>query len=186
MDSHASPVHPRGCGEQIWAVRKPFRSPGSSPRLRGTGAPVPPPWLPGRFIPAAAGNRTSFKDALMAHPVHPRGCGEQVYCHCPGGSRPGSSPRLRGTALSASEAVQGYRFIPAAAGNSRVVAPPVPGDPVHPRGCGEQAGTGTLQQVYGGSSPRLRGTVINGCPRHAHNRFIPAAAGNSLIVHNCL
>ena len=50
----------------------------------------------------------------------------------------GSSPRLRGTALEASDRRIGIRFIPAPAGN-RFPSPLASRfRPVHPRACGEQ------------------------------------------------
>ena len=54
-----SPVHPRVCGERVWAEITDFDDGGSSPRMRGTLAC----WLIAvsliRFIPAYAGNATS-------------------------------------------------------------------------------------------------------------------------------
>ena len=51
-------VHPRVCGEQALIAYVLHRAFGSSPRVRGTGAPIPPPQALARFIPACAGNRT--------------------------------------------------------------------------------------------------------------------------------
>ena len=71
----------------------------------------------------------------------------------------GSSPRVRGTrVLSVVRSVAG-RFIPACAGNSRLVAPLGRRRSVHPRVCGELI--------------RVRHLVAHG------QRFIPACAGNS-------
>ena len=71
-------VHPRVCGEQMLI---PFLSrvpTGSSPRVRGTGAPESSIAACHRFIPACAGNR-------------------HFSCRC-ASAGPGSSPRVRGTA----------------------------------------------------------------------------------------
>ena len=51
---------------------------------------------------------------------------------------------------------------------------------VHPRGCGEQQGADVFVGAAHGSSPRLRGTVRQIMTSAEANRFIPAAAGNSL------
>ncbi len=52
--------------------------------------------------------------------------------------------------------------------------------PVHPRGCGEQAPNLQAGDIAIGSSPRARGTVLNGEARELDSRFIPAGAGNSI------
>ena len=90
-------VHPRACGEQIsWPGSSPA-SPGSSPRLRGTGKWSGRGCRRSRFIPAPAGNRGSPLDGRISTPVHPRACGEQVGLLLEPLHAVGSSPRLRGT-----------------------------------------------------------------------------------------
>ena len=54
---HSPPVHPRVCGEQVMTLLTPVCVYGSSPRVRGTGAPAASRYGPTRFIPACAGNR---------------------------------------------------------------------------------------------------------------------------------
>ena len=51
---------------------------GSSPRVRGTEAPIESGAAQGRFIPACAGNRAWSAEKMPGVPVHPRVCGEQV------------------------------------------------------------------------------------------------------------
>ena len=181
-----TPVHPRACGERSlqpvsrsWLV-------GSSPRLRGTAGADRYARLPWRFIPAPAGNGSNAF-MLGSSPrlrgtgsaevgVHPRACGERSLAFDGHvvlvGSSPrlrgtgsraadnstciGSSPRLRGTGLSA----RCYRFIPAPVGNGRRSGCRKPTSTVHPRACGERVDQDVELVALGGSSPRLRGTVV--------------------------
>ena len=50
------PVHPRACGEHSPSSSTRMQVLGSSPRMRGTLAPIPETRRSGRFIPAHAGN----------------------------------------------------------------------------------------------------------------------------------
>ena len=152
------PVHPRVCGEQIVEFDINAAADGSSPRVRGTGHYAPDPRDQSRFIPACAGNRACSTRPLEAHSVHPRVCGEQHTRHARIDTRPGSSPRVRGTDMF------GY-------GKSAFSA-------VHPRVCGEQGPSQCGLCVLTGSSPRVRGTASGFRSRLHAARFIPACAGN--------
>ena len=172
-------VHPRVCGKQRWPRPTPCRSPGSSPRVRGTEIVLCSPLVQRRFIPACAGNSLPHADVLLRRPVHPRVCGEQTRPLLDVFQPLGSSPRVRGTGQVDRLSFLRRRFIPACAGNSDCSISFPEGVPVHPRVCGEQR---TTQHIVGpvvGSSPRVRGTarVIRGTVDDC--RFIPACAGNS-------
>ena len=54
---------------------------------------------------------------------------------------------------------------------------------VHPRECGEQGCDMLHRPHYGGSSPRVRGTDLDGLAALFSGRFIPASAGNRW--HQC-
>ena len=90
----------------------------------------------------------------------------------------GSSPRVRGTVKIAGSVVLSLRFIPACAGNGGLPPPDNVQGTVHPRVCGERGTLRPAQGDRGGSSPRVRGTVLahGWTPRRC--RFIPACAGN--------
>ena len=97
-----SPVHPRVCGELCRTSTAVVTASGSSPRVRGTlmlyvavaGLLVgSSPRVRGtrrgrgrrcpgrRFIPACAGNSSSWSIAVSRRPVHPRVCGELTADH---------------------------------------------------------------------------------------------------------
>ena len=68
---------------------------------------------------------------------HPRVCGEHEQCAPPVVVLVGSSPRMRGT-LQDIHTVDGvHGIIPAYAGNTRWMIPPVRARGDHPRVCGE-------------------------------------------------
>ncbi|TCS39009.1 hypothetical protein BCF53_11355 [Reinekea marinisedimentorum] len=77
------------------------------------------------------------------------------------------------------------RFIPASAGNGPRMPPAAAGRLVHPRVCGERHLTWSVIVPNDGSSPRLRGTVLQ-CNRiNLGSRFIPASAGNGASFIAC-
>ena len=92
----------------------------------------------------------------------------------------GSSPRVRGThehadgagavrrfipacagnAVHAGGDVKNLRFIPACAGNASGTHARMKLPSVHPRVCGERATIQAARYAFGGSSPRVRGTLL--------------------------
>ena len=90
---------------------------GSSPRARGTVAPMTPARLLARFIPACAGNGASSRSSRVRVTVHPRVRGERPYLPSSPEGKAGSSPRARGTANFRLHHGHSARFIPACAGN---------------------------------------------------------------------
>ena len=135
--------------------------------------------LPGRFIPAGAGN-TLLRDAPSTRgAVHPRGCGEHVSNFSSSLMVSGSSPRVRGTRKTYSRDPAPCRFIPAGAGNTCKSTPFCHARSVHPRGCGEHLCTTPASSSCSGSSPRVRGTRVGVARLVGRRRFIPAGAGNT-------
>ncbi len=171
-------VHPRGRGEQGKNLVNKEGSSGSSPRTRGTAVEAAAGFIPERFIPADAGNRSCLSPARCRGSVHPRGRGEQNLPALASIGNTGSSPRTRGTGhYSTLQAMRG-RFIPADAGNRFAPTARHSNGPVHPRGRGEQGTTPLLMHSDRGSSPRTRGTVAVFSLEPVILRFIPADAGN--------
>ena len=95
--------------------------------------------------------------------------------------QPGSSPRVRGTAIGFPPSIAKNRFIPACAGNSAALPVKRCSRSVHPRVCGEQDAPGAGSGESTGSSPRVRGTGFVMCDCHPPRRFIPACAGNRIL-----
>ena len=174
------PVHPRVCGEQSACYLATVDSAGSSPRVRGTGVIDKTYGDVVRFIPACAGNRSTFCCPTLVIAVHPRVCGEQCPQPAMHPEIDGSSPRVRGTVSSARNAPRNRRFIPACAGNSALHLGRSPRRAVHPRVCGEQTWCRKRERRSVGSSPRVRGTDNLPWRRRLRRRFIPACAGNRL------
>ena len=175
----ATSVHPRACGEHPAGGLSGDHISGSSPRMRGTPAGAPCPCGRVRFIPAHAGNTLTAAIISTSVPVHPRACGEH-------GQRParhrqgsGSSPRMRGTLGGQRALGIGQRFIPAHAGNTAGPVSWSEPSPVHPRACGEHQLERFQMFPQVGSSPRMRGTLVEHAKRRVGHRFIPAHAGNT-------
>ena len=173
-------VHPRVCGEhRSLGVTKSGRG-GSSPRMRGT--PITKGRQMGtiRFIPAYAGNTARDPQQPRGSAVHPRVCGEHSRRISPRAASTGSSPRMRGTREPHRARRIPRRFIPAYAGNTRVLEPSVGVGKVHPRVCGEHLISWAARISRIGSSPRMRGTPPSPLHCAPQVRFIPAYAGNTI------
>src|SRR3546814_15347760 len=70
---------------------------GSSPRVRGTRAPMAHCTSKNRFIPACAGNRQPTWQRYAVPSVHPRVCGEQTRSASNDLEMLGTSTGVRGT-----------------------------------------------------------------------------------------
>ena len=155
------------------------RSSGSSPRGRGTHIPQADRHRHQRFIPAWAGNTYRFRSVSSGPPVHPRVGGEHDEIQRLRIRLVGSSPRGRGTRLAGLLVYPVCRFIPAWAGNTRMLPGSVIGVPVHPRVGGEHISQPSQRIDFIGSSPRGRGTLNDVRKAKSDQRFIPAWAGNT-------
>ena len=90
------------------------------------------------IIPACAGNSDRSLRGFVSERDHPRVCGEQEKCSSHHANHQGSSPRVRGTALTGTIDAPIDRIIPACAGNSGVDGEHRWIEWDHPRVCGEQ------------------------------------------------
>ena len=147
--------------------------------MRGTRRAFPRCRLRRGIIPAYAGNTTGRIRREYSARDHPRVCGE----HTLGGqnmpTKPGSSPRMRGTPSFVREHCGVWGIIPAYAGNTDADACASACLWDHPRVCGEHS----VQIVHGcaveGSSPRMRGTRGMITFQSYRTGIIPAYAGNT-------
>ena len=131
------------------------------------------------IIPAYAGNTPIASPARIAAWDHPRVCGEHCPCQERGCIRSGSSPRMRGTHAHNACTAGNDGIIPAYAGNTCWHGAYLQSSWDHPRVCGEHALMKLSSQLRMGSSPRMRGTLIQPVLRPPSAGIIPAYAGNT-------
>ena len=135
-----------------------------------------------RFIPAGAGNTRLLQRLYQLSTVYPRWRGEH-YCRRPYlGTRDGLSPLARGTLLLQNVHEWSGRFIPAGAGNTSRMLTRWPGWPVYPRWRGEHVSANLSTVSIPGLSPLARGTQVVRRGELAIHRFIPAGAGNTVLI----
>ncbi len=193
-------VHPRVCGELVYASYGAKTEIGSSPRVRGTlgihqrqrSRLQVHPRVCGELSsstrrerndagssPRVRGTRPRRAVRRRCPAVHPRVCGELEVCQACRNAYDGSSPRVRGTLGTSRSRKRDLRFIPACAGNSCSWLFACWMTTVHPRVCGELSSTPRCSASRTGSSPRVRGTRAGFELDNFSRRFIPACAGNS-------
>ena len=170
--------HPRACGEQRLISVAVLSLSGSSPRVRGAGRARPIAVREDGIIPARAGSRVSILFQNSRHRDHPRACGEQSLVVVDPSTHPGSSPRVRGAVLCRAGSPAGPGIIPARAGSSFVARSMTFATWDHPRACGEQDVYAIANELFEGSSPRVRGAV-EAVPNALNSSgIIPARAGS--------
>ncbi|ESF25231.1 hypothetical protein SEET0012_16884 [Salmonella enterica subsp. enterica serovar Tallahassee str. 0012] len=98
----------------------------------------------------------------------------------------GLSPLARGTLFYAHKRCRNVRFIPAGAGNTELLVGDTVELTVYPRWRGEHSSGEKILMSFFGLSPLARGTLSQPEAHFLSVRFIPAGAGNTLNVYNCL
>ena len=171
--------HPRVCGEH--SLRCDFRNPrlGSSPRMRGAHNERDDVELGVGIIPAYAGSTRRQLVFTYPHRDHPRVCGEHSFASNARRSTSGSSPRMRGAQFSEIPLLPVRGIIPAYAGSTRPRAPAAWSLGDHPRVCGEHILLALIILSLMGSSPRMRGALLNVPHVGAERGIIPAYAGST-------
>ncbi len=152
-------VYPRWRGELIYSKPSECIPGGLSPLARGTRR-LPPaqPWI-FRFIPAGAGNSPSASSPALDISVYPRWRGELWFTHATSERVDGLSPLARGTQGRRYPRSATPRFIPAGAGNSRIVSLLRRPNSVYPRWRGELSCPMDTPRPSAGLSPLARGTL---------------------------
>ena len=172
-------VHPRMRGEHLQRACGWHGFLGSSPHARGTRIRGQFVDVPGRFIPACAGNTPTTVMPASRRAVHPRMRGEHIASCAVAAHFVGSSPHARGTLYHDNSKTIIERFIPACAGNTCFATPSMAVSMVHPRMRGEHARWAGADVRAVGSSPHARGTPGGNWHFRGAHRFIPACAGNT-------
>ncbi len=134
-----STVYPRSRGEHACCSTSALSNCGLSPLARGTQRQrhVRPDRR--RFIPARAGNTRRDSTPAAAMAVYPRSRGEHISPLTWTSAPAGLSPLARGTRHLWPVGDQAARFIPARAGNTRIVHYCNGRMPVYPRSRGEHS-----------------------------------------------
>ncbi len=171
--------HPRVCGEHAQETERRAQESGSSPRMRGTPSGHIQTDTRLGIIPAYAGNTISHGVRYAGLRDHPRVCGEHKITAGGASTEAGSSPRMRGTHLSAGASATYRGIIPAYAGNTHPVRCRGALGWDHPRVCGEHVSSNSQALSNTGSSPRMRGTHRRRSGQRHCKGIIPAYAGNT-------
>ncbi len=176
----ARSVYPRWRGEHATDSAENYRASGLSPLARGTLRLRRLFRLRPRFIPAGAGNTCESDGVQSATAVYPRWRGEHAAPLLPKMIANGLSPLARGTRSPAFRHSHSVRFIPAGAGNTRVMVISMWLIPVYPRWRGEHLNWCCTPVGSRGLSPLARGTQELLVEVYLGGRFIPAGAGNTI------
>ena len=162
-----------------------FNYEGSSPRMRGTHDVIAFHALRPGIIPAYARNTCRNDTRGCCTWDHPRVCGEHPRKTWNRIRQAGSSPRMRGTHSRRLQRRHPQGIIPAYAGNTYGVAFASAMAWDHPRVCGEHVNVPDSTTAVEGSSPRMRGTLVERRHFVFSVGIIPAYAGNTTIGTGC-
>ncbi len=176
------PVYPRWRGEHKTKLLHKFHSRGLSPLARGTHARTGSRTTNCRFIPAGAGNTETAPAVVSCLPVYPRWRGEHFATRSKPPIRVGLSPLARGTLGQRPGWHPIFRFIPAGAGNTCRLTADAFALTVYPRWRGEHRFCRVYFKTGAGLSPLARGTRNIVALKEILGRFIPAGAGNTLVL----
>ena len=168
------------CGEHFIISARGLGKTGSSPHVRGALSQLQCPcrWL--GIIPACAGSTRTLRGFRTGRWDHPRMCGEH-YVHRPQLDWDvGSSPHVRGARCFATVFLDGFGIIPACAGSTCPSRPSAATAGDHPRMCGEHRICCQSCKISTGSSPHVRGALVQDFLQGLSTGIIPACAGSTV------
>ena len=169
--------HPRACGAHLPVARARYHLQGSSPRMRGSPARAHAARVHRGIIPAHAGLTLHVVVHASQDGDHPRACGAHAATWVDNILGAGSSPRMRGSPVTAGEVVVCIGIIPAHAGLTTTTMTATRSSRDHPRACGAHELACTLTYCLPGSSPRMRGSPSPTYSSPGKRWIIPAHAG---------
>ena len=132
-----------------------------------------------RITPAHAGKTTLLAGKRTRAADHPRACGENHLRETAARRAVGSPPRMRGKRTKTTRKRVSNRITPAHAGKTerrRIRAITISD---HPRACGENKASLTMEDLSVGSPPRMRGKQLNISRSFLCIRITPAHAGKT-------
>ena len=150
---------------------------GSSPRVRGSRICKLFFRAAQGIIPAGAGLTAEKRLTDPTGRDHPRGCGAHYQLDISKRRSSGSSPRVRGSPADNVREVGSAGIIPAGAGLTGHRESTFLTHRDHPRGCGAHRDIFDLENLAEGSSPRVRGSLVQLACRPIITGIIPAGAG---------
>ena len=132
-----------------------------------------------RNIPAYAGKTSVVVPGQSGITEHPRVCGENAIVGCKDATTFGTSPRMRGKPGLEDRHILPRGNIPAYAGKTTIAVQLGNQHKEHPRVCGENFPFLYRIRLIRGTSPRMRGKLLNKLPIQIKHRNIPAYAGKT-------
>ncbi len=171
--------HPRMCGEHADEHATGVVAWGSSPHVRGAHQAIHAIRRLVGIIPACAGSTKYVCANTVARWDHPRMCGEHPYRIIPIPEDMGSSPHVRGALCSPYPMGRCRGIIPACAGSTMSEVMKGSNLRDHPRMCGEHRGSSQVRSRPAGSSPHVRGALLQLQVVLGVLGIIPACAGST-------
>ena len=175
--------HPRACGAHKLEKLAPQNEAGSSPRMRGSHVDIFGEGYRTGIIPAHAGLTTGAFCGIRKAWDHPRACGAHKEVIKMKATVKGSSPRMRGSPDRLRRWQSRIGIIPAHAGLTPTTSRQASRSRDHPRACGAHYGLFATSVLPRGSSPRMRGSHIDGIYSRPDKGIIPAHAGLTAISY---
>ena len=136
--------------------------------------------MPLEIIPTCTGNTQSGRLTSKFKWDHPRTCGEHSTVTISPLLSVGSSPHVRGARCFATVFLDGFGIIPACAGSTCPSRPSAATAGDHPRMCGEHRICCQSCKISTGSSPHVRGALVQDFLQGLSTGIIPACAGSTV------